>query len=126
MPGVDIFSTFDAAFGDKGWAQAGRSDPMIQEAAKIPPRLGMIASILTNMDGMYDSLEEIDVPFKIFLGENESRVDVPSVKHFAQVAKLKDKSIEIVAGGYHQLFQDVPEVTQYVCKEIQNWVLARF
>ncbi|KAL3800647.1 hypothetical protein HJC23_006109 [Cyclotella cryptica] len=125
MPGTDFFSTFDLAFGDKGWAQAGRNDPMIQEAATIPPRLGMAASILTNMDKMYDSLGDIRVPFKIFLGENESRVDVSAVKHLARVAKSTDKEIEIVEGGFHQLFQDRANVTAFVCDCIAAWISAR-
>ena len=125
MPGTDFFSTFDMAFGDKRWAQAGRNDPLIQEAAAIPPRLGMAASILTHMDRLYHSLEDIRVPFKILLGENESRVDVSAVKHLAQVAISDDKEIEIVPGGFHQLFQDRANVTAFVCDRIATWVLAR-
>lgn len=125
MPGTDFFSTFDLAFGDKGWAQTGRNDLIIQEAATIAPKLGMITSVLKNMNAMYDSLEEVNVPFKIFMGENEGRVDVDAVKQLARVAKSTDKEIEIVEGGYHQLFQDVPVVTQKVCQRVQQWVLAR-
>lgn len=44
MPGTDFMSSFDEAFGDSRWADAGRADPLIQEAASTPPRLGMIAS----------------------------------------------------------------------------------
>ena len=125
MPGTDFFSTFDLAFGDERWAQAGRNDPLIQEAATIPPRLGMAASILTHMDKLYHSLGDIRVPFKILLGENESRVDVSAVKHLAQVATSDDKEIEIVPGGFHQLFQDRANVTALVCNRIATWVLAR-
>lgn len=125
MPGTDFFSTFDLAFGDKGWAQTGRNDPIIQEAATIAPRLGMIGSVLQNMNSMYDRLEEVNAPFKIFMGEKEGRVDVEAVKQLERVAKSSDKEIEIVEGAYHQLFQDLPEVTQKVCKRVQDWVLAR-
>ena len=125
MPGTDFFGTFDLAFGDKGWALAGRNDPMIQEAATNPPRLGMAASILTNMDKTFRSLGDIRVPFKIFLGENEARVDVSAVKHLAQVARSADKEMEIVEGGFHQLFQDQANVTAFVCHRIVSWVLAR-
>lgn len=125
MPGTDFFSTFDLAFGDQAWAQTGRSDPIIQEAAQIPPRLGMAASILSSMNAINDNLEEVNVPFKIFMGEEERRVDTDAVRRLAKVAKSTDKEIEIVEGGYHQLFQDVPEVTQKVCKNVQSWVLAR-
>lgn len=85
----------------------------------------MIASVLANMNAMYDALEDVAVPFKIFVGEKELRVDVDAVKHMAKVAKSADKEIEIVENAYHQLFQDVPEVTLKVCRHVQDWVLAR-
>ena len=125
LPGTDFMSTFDLAFGDKGWAQAGRNDPFVQEAAETPPRLGMATSILTNMNQMYDDLGEVKVPFKIFMGGNEGRVDTDAVRHFAKVASSKDKDIEIVKGGYHQLFQDTPEATSFVCSRIRDWILER-
>lgn len=125
MPGTDFFSTFDLAFGDPKWASTGRNDPIIQEAAVIPPKLGMAASILTNMNSMYDHLHEVNVPLKILMGSNEGRVDVDAVKHLAKVAKSADKEIEIVEGAYHQLFQDIPELTKSVCHKIQQWVLDR-
>mmetsp|Transcript_49399 Transcript_49399/g.119820 ORF Transcript_49399/g.119820 Transcript_49399/m.119820 type:complete len:358 (+) Transcript_49399:255-1328(+) len=125
MPGTDFFSTFDLAFGDKGWAKAGRNDPFVQEASLIPPRLGMIASVLSNMDQVYQRMDEIRVPFKIFMGENEGRVDTDAVRKLAEVASSKDKSIEIVDGAYHQLFQDQPEVTTQVCEGIVDWIKDR-
>ena len=125
MPGTDVWSTFDLAFGDKGWAKAGRADLFVQEASGNPPRLGMVASILSSMDYMYRRLNEIQVPFKIFTGENEQRVDTDAVRHFFKVASSNDKQLEIVDGAYHQLFQDLPEVTAKVNARVRDWVLER-
>ena len=125
MPGTDIFSTFDLAFGDQGWAKAGRADPFVQEAAGNPPRLGMAASLLSSMDDMYSRLNEVKVPFKIFTGENEQRVDTDAIQHFFEVASSDDKAMEIVDGAYHQLFQDLPEVTAKVNAGVRDWVLER-
>ena len=98
-PGTDIFSTFDEAFGDPRWAAAGRSDPFVIEANDHPPKLGMVTSVLSSMEYVNDHLEDVDLPFKIFMGEKEMRVDVDAVKRLAKVAKSKDKDIEIVKGG---------------------------
>lgn len=125
MPGSDFFSTFDLAFGDQGWAKAGRADPIIQEAAGIPPRLGMAASVLSNMEQMNNDLDQIQVPFKIFLGDKEGRVDTDAIRRYAEVAASKDKELEIVEGGYHQLFQDLPAVTNVVCAHVRDWILQR-
>lgn len=125
MPATDFFSTFDLAFGDKGWAKAGRADPFVKEAAGNPPRLAMAASILTSMDDLYSRLNEVQVPFKIFMGENEQRVDTDAIHHFFKVASSEDKALEIVDGAYHQLFQDLPEVTEKVNDGVREWVLER-
>lgn len=125
MPGVDVFSTFDLAFGDKRWAEAGWKDPFIHEAQDTPPRLGQVASILGAMGNNNNHLEDVKVPFKVFMGENEGRVDVNAVKKLAEVASSKDKSIEIIPGAYHQLYQDMPNVTKSVCDGVRDWVLAR-
>ena len=125
LPGTDFFSTFDLAFGDPRWAKAGRADPFIQEAAVTPPKLGMAASLLTTMMNINDSLDAINVPFEIFMGEHEARVDTDAVKKLAEVAGSKDKGITIVPGAYHQLFQDKPEVTRGVCDGVKKWIMDR-
>lgn len=125
MPGTDFMSTFDLAFGDKVWAQTSRNDPFVQEAAKLPPRLGMAASFLTTMDKINQSFDSVKVPLKIIMGEHDTRVDTNAVKQLAKDASSLDKDLEIVPGGYHQLFQDVPEVTSKVCDSVISWVLQR-
>eukprot|EP00538_Stauroneis_constricta_P013541 CAMPEP_0119565888 /NCGR_PEP_ID=MMETSP1352-20130426/31437_1 /TAXON_ID=265584 /ORGANISM="Stauroneis constricta, Strain CCMP1120" /LENGTH=321 /DNA_ID=CAMNT_0007614903 /DNA_START=186 /DNA_END=1151 /DNA_ORIENTATION=- len=124
-PGTDFFSTFDLAFGDQRWAKAGRADPIIQEAATIPPRIGMISSVLTSMDEVYASLADVKMPIKVLMGEYEQRVDTDAVRKVVEVAQAEDKSFEVVKGAYHQLFQDMPEVTNSVCESVKDWVLER-
>jgi len=125
MPGTDIFSTFDLAFGDKAWAQTGRNDPFIQEAATIDPRLGMISSFLKRAGEIHGSFASVQVPIKILVGENEGRVDVNAIHQLAREASSEDKDLEVIPGAYHQLFQDLPEVTEKVCQRVQDWILAR-
>ncbi|KAL3910434.1 MAG: hypothetical protein SGILL_007690 [Bacillariaceae sp.] len=125
MPGSDFFSTFDLAFGDKRWAKAGRADPIIQEAATLPPKLGMISSCLMSIANTNENLSEIKVPFHIWMGEHEGRVDTEAVKKLAEVADSKDKGITIVPDAFHQLFQDMPNVTQGVFESVKDWIMAR-
>ena len=107
------------------WAQTGRNDPIIQEAATIAPRLGMIASVLDTMGWLQHNFADVKVPIKILVGENEGRVDVDAIKALGREASSTDKDLEIVRGAYHQLFQDVPEVTSFVCQRVVAWILAR-
>ena len=125
MPGIDFMSTFDDAFGDKRWAEAGRADPFVQEAASTPPRLGMIASVLTASSDIGTSMQNITLPFVIFVGQDDVRVRIPDSQELYRTASSTDKTLTVVPGGKHQLFQDQPNVTQYVIEGIQSWILAR-
>lgn len=120
LPGSDFCLTFDVTFGDKAWPLTGRNDPFIQEAATIA---GLISSVLSTMAMINRSFDSVNVPLKILVGEKEGRVDTDAVKELAKGASSKD--IEIVQGAYHQLFQDVPEVTKKVCQSVTEWMLNR-
>lgn len=125
MPGTDFMTTFDEAFGDPRWAAAGRADPFIQEAASTPPRLGMAASVISASDTIWENKQEVHVPFAIFMGEKDVRVYIPDSEALYEEAKSTDKTLKIVEGGHHQLFQDAPQVTQSVVDGVGDWILAR-
>lgn len=125
MPGTDFKSTFDEAFGDPKWAAAGRADPFIQEAASTPPRLAMVASAISASDTIWDNKHQITSPFIIFMGQEDVRVYIPDSEELYSQAKSTDKTLVIVPGGRHQLYQDQPNVTQYVVDGVKDWILAR-
>ena len=85
----------------------------------------MISSVLGTMGSLQQSFADVKVPIKILVGEKEGRVDVDAIKALSREASSTDKDLEIVPGAYHQLFQDVPEVTNLVCQRVKEWVLAR-
>lgn len=116
MPGTDFMSTFDEAFGDSRWADAGRVDPFIFEAASTPLRLSMGASAISTSDKIWNNKQDIGVPFAIFMGEKDTRVCIPDSEALYREAKSQDKTLTIVPGGHHQLYQDTPQVTQSVIK----------
>lgn len=125
LPVVDVSSSFDEAFGDKRWAAAGKADPIVQESLSTSPRLGMLGAVIGTQDEIGSSAEQVNVPFVIYLGEKDVRINVPAVHKLYEKATSKDKTLHIVEGGYHQLFQDRPEVTAKVVQGIREWVLAR-
>lgn len=125
MPGTDLFSTFDEAFGDPRWAEAGRADTFIQEAFVSAPLLGMAASTLTASDNIVKSMDQVDVPFFILVGSDDTRVNIPDSEKFVQLAKSKDKRLKIIDNARHLLFQDKPEITKEVIEDITDWILAR-
>lgn len=66
MPGIDLYTTFDEAFGDPCWAKAGRADPFIQEAFVTPPLLDMTVSFLTVSESNKKSMDQVKVPVFIW------------------------------------------------------------
>jgi alpha-beta hydrolase superfamily lysophospholipase len=60
------------------------------------------------------------------VGENDVRIDMVVCEELYQKAKSKDKSLAIIPGGYHQLYQDKAEVTQSVVNGVKDWILARW
>ena len=116
---------FDSAFGDPRWARAGRMDPLVQEAANTPPRLGMLRSMFLAISKVSDNLDQVAVPFHILIGSKETRVDVSDSERLYEVAHSKDKAFTRVEGGHHQLYQDMPQVTQFVIDKVASWILER-
>lgn len=125
LPVVDVASTFDDAFGDKRWAVGSRTDPFIQEAFTVPPRLRSVISVIDASNVIWSSKERMDFPFVIFIGENDTRVEGAESQAVYDTAKSQDKTLKVIPGGYHQLYQDQPEVTQSVINGVAEWVLAR-
>ena len=57
--------------GNKALARAGPNDLLFLEAPWILPRRGIAASILSNIDQMYQRMDEIFGRLKIVMDENE-------------------------------------------------------
>eukprot|EP00439_Symbiodinium_sp_Y106_P034743 s1352_g4.t1 len=103
LPGVDVKSTFDQAFGDQRWAAAGKADPVVLRVldAKFHVRTG--AETLTAVEF----------------------VDTGAAFEFFLAAGSEDKHLKVLKGAYHQLFQDQPEVAQQAVQEVISWLDAR-
>ena len=102
-----------------------KSDPFIQEAYTSTPLLGMAASTLIASDEILKSLEDVNVPFFILVGENDTRVNILDSEALIQSAKSQDKQMEIIDNARHLLFQDTPEITKDVIEKVIDWILTR-
>lgn len=127
LPGVDVISTFDAAFGEPQWAAAGKADPIVRRVldAKIHVRTG--AETLGAVDFVNDATKQklFTAPFACLVGEKESRVDVGAIFEFYLQAGSKDKYLKVIPNGCHQLFQDKADVTQQAVREVIAWLDGR-
>ena len=106
MPGTDVFSSFDEAFEDVRWAQAGKDDPFVQEAFVTPPLLDMAVSTLTVSETNNQSMGQVEVPILVLVGASDVRINIPE---------------KLVENARHQLFQDQRAVTKDVLVDIQDW-----
>mmetsp|Transcript_114526 Transcript_114526/g.160799 ORF Transcript_114526/g.160799 Transcript_114526/m.160799 type:complete len:302 (+) Transcript_114526:44-949(+) len=126
LPGVDVVSTFDIAFGEPGWAAAAKADPVVRRVldAKMHVRTG--AEALAAMDLVNDpSKQQLFMsPLAIIVGEQERRVDTGALFNFYLEAGSKDKHLKVIPDARHQLFQDKVEITKQAVQEVISWVDA--
>jgi len=125
MPGTDIASTFDEAFGDPRWAKAGRADPIVQEWFGTTPLLDMAVSALTVSESNKRSMDQVDVPISVMVGDGDVRINIPESKLLIKVAKSKDKRFKLYENARHMLFQDKPEISREAMNDVKDWILAR-
>lgn len=125
MPGTDLYSTFDEAFGDPRWAQAERADPFVQEAFVTPPLLDMVVSTLAVSESNKKSMDQVEVPLFFLVGASDVRINIPESELFVELARSKDKRLKIVDNARHLLFQDQREITNEVIEDTKEWILAR-
>jgi acylglycerol lipase len=125
MPGTDLASTFDEAWGDPRWAKAGRADPFVQEWFGTTPLLDMAVSVLTVSESNKRSIDQVDVPIYILVGDGDVRINIPDSKLLIKVAKSKDKRFKLFENARHMLFQDKPETSKEAMNDVKDWILAR-
>jgi len=125
MPGVDLCTTFDEAFGDPRWGKAGRANPFIQEAFVTPPLLDQSVSFLTVSESNRKSMDQVEVPIFLLVGASDVRINIPESEKFVELAKSKDKQLKIIDNGRHLRFQDKEETTKEAIEDIKDWILAR-
>lgn len=126
LPGVDVVSTFDAAFGEPRWAAAGKADPIVRRVldAKFHVRTG--AETLTAVDFVNDPSKQrlLKSPLAMIVGEKEQRVDVGAIFEFYLAAGSIDKHLKVIPGASHQLFQDKADITRQAVQEVIAWLGA--
>ncbi|CAL1134262.1 unnamed protein product [Cladocopium goreaui] len=126
LPGVDVVSTFDAAFGEPRWAAAGKADPIVRRVldAKFHVRTG--AETLNAVDFVNDPSKQrlLKSPLAIIVGEKEQRVDVGAIFEFYLAAGSIDKQLKVIPGACHQLFQDKADITRQAVQEVIAWLGA--
>lgn len=121
LPAVDLSATFDAAFGDPGWARVARAD----DAVHISPRptlMGLRCTVATGEE-LLARAAEFPVPLLAIHGERDCRTEVSAVKEFVEKAGANASFVSIDTDG-HQLLQDVPAVVEDVMEKISNWITS--
>jgi len=111
-----------AAFGDAAAAAAIQADPLV---VAEPPRLGLAGATLGATGRLGRCMERVVLPLLLLHGERDGRVEVAACEELVRRAGAVDKTLRVLQGGRHQLFQDVPEVTAAAVREVTDWVRAR-
>ncbi|CAE7264962.1 MGLL, partial [Symbiodinium pilosum] len=126
LPGVDVTSTFDEAFGDPRWAAAGKADPVVQRVINAQMHVRTGAESLGAMEfiNLPENQKKFKAPIAMIIGEKEVRVDLGAAFEFYMTAGSDDKYLKVLKGARHQLFQDQPELIQVAVQEVISWLKA--
>lgn len=68
---------------------------------------------------------ELKIPSLLLYGSDDKLVSVPATEKLAAAMSMKDKTVERVAGGYHELVNEPLEVRGPIMEKIAGWILAR-
>ncbi|OSX72548.1 hypothetical protein BU14_0424s0004 [Porphyra umbilicalis] len=111
-----------AAFGDAVAAAAIQADPLV---VAEPPRLGLAGAMLGATGRLGRCMEGVVLPLLLLHGERDERVEMAASEELVRRSGAADKTLRVLRGGRHQLFQDAPEVTAAAVREVTEWVRAR-
>ena len=88
IPGTDLYSTFDEAFGDQRWAQAGSSNPFVQEASLTPPLLDMAVTTLAASKSNDKLMDLVEVALFFLVGGGDISI-FPTAKSLSKSPSQK-------------------------------------
>ena len=69
--------------------------------------------------------KEITWPFLCIQGDADKLVHAPGATEFYNAAASTDKKMRIWQGGYHELFNDLPSVSEAAMREVTEWIVQR-
>lgn len=68
---------------------------------------------------------EIALPLLLLYGAEDKVASAPATDEFAKKLRSRDATVERLAGHYHEIFNEKPEVRAAVFERVAKWLLAR-
>lgn len=96
--------------------EAYRKDPLIEK--NITLRLG--AMILDNLEEVLSLAPKVKVPCFLFHGDADKVVSLEGTKTFYKGLKIKDKTLKIYPGFYHECLNDLGKEKVY--QDVVTWL----
>jgi len=69
-------------------------------------------------------LPEINFPFFVIHGKADGLCDVSGSEALYEQAKISDKKIQLIEGGFHELVHDTCETSNEFCAAVKNWLTS--
>ena len=119
MPAQELDDAFDSSFGNKSYAEYARNDKLVSFDS---PRFLTAAAMLKGFEDVSSSYNQLNVPFLVLHGLNDTKTDWQNSVNLYDTAKTSNKAIKLYENMMHQLFQDTNDNVKIVTNDVSDWI----
>jgi alpha-beta hydrolase superfamily lysophospholipase len=123
LPPPEVIPNFDEAFGNRDWALAARTDPMVPMVPR--PTLSTARAMITGAERIELKAKSFELPILAIHALKDSRAVFTAVQKLVDRvgSRAEGRWIEETTG--HHLLQDHREVSEQVKEKIATWIAGQ-
>jgi alpha-beta hydrolase superfamily lysophospholipase len=122
-PGLSLSNELDASkiSHDRQVVKAYQNDPLVHD--RVSARF--FTEFLAAMETVRHTAARIQTPLLLQLAGDDHLVNSHSSRKFFETLTLKDKTIYVYDGMYHEIYNEPRDQRQKVLTDLENWVKGR-
>jgi alpha-beta hydrolase superfamily lysophospholipase len=122
-PGLTMSNELDASkiSHDHHVVKAYEDDPLVHD--RVSARF--FTELLAAMESVRQTAATIQTPLLLQVAGDDHLVNSRSSREFFEALALKDKTIHVYEGMYHEIYNEPRDQRQKVLTDLENWVVNR-
>jgi alpha-beta hydrolase superfamily lysophospholipase len=120
-PGLTMGNELDASkiSHDRNVVRAYENDPLVHD--RVSARF--FTEFLAAMESVRQMAPAIKTPLMLQLAGDDHLVNTQTSKKFFELLALKDKTLYVYDGLYHEIYNELEDQRQVVLNDLENWVV---
>lgn len=120
FPSVTLDADLDTNYlsHDKLLVEKYNSDPLVHGKVSFK----MATTFFNIGNEIYNKVHAIDIPVYIFHGEADGIVDVEGSKELFYKLTVKNKTLKIYPGLYHETMNEIPDKRETVLRDVKEFI----